>query len=444
VSKDYQKKTARTSTPTQSLVPVVPDVVSVAMSEIAADVREGLLALAVGAGLQVMAAMMAADVDALCGPRGRHDPDRTAIRHGSEAGAVTLGGRRLPIRRPRVRAVEGTSTPGTSKELPIAAYEVFTGTEVLGRKAMEQMLAGLSTRRYYVGLEPVGEQITTESGSTSKSTVSRRFVKATEQALTDLMGADLSGLDLVAFMVDGVHFADHVCVVALGITIDGTKVPLAIEEGSTENATLVTSLIVGLRERGLDVTTPVLAVLDGSKALARAVQDVFDHPVIARCQLHKIRNVRDRLPDKLRTVVEQRMRKAYKAQSALAAQAELEALAAELDKTHPGAAASLREGLPETLTVLRLGVPPTLARTLRSTNCIESMIEICREHAKNVKNWKDGQMALRWAAAGMLQAGKQFRRVNGHLHLPALRTALEAEVRKTVGPVLQDEAINAA
>src|SRR4051812_23369927 len=161
-------------------------------------------------------------------------------------------------------------------------------------------------------------------------------------------------------------------------------------------------------------------------------------------QLHKLRNVRDRLPEKLRTVVERRMRKAYHAETALAAQAELEALAAELDKTHPGAAASLREGLPETLTVLRLGVPPTLARTLRSTNPIESMIEICREHAKNVKNWKDGQMALRWAAAGMLEAGKQFRRVNGHLHLPALRTALDAEARRTVAPVVHDEGINAA
>jgi putative transposase len=229
--------------------------------------------------------------------RGRHDPDRTAVRHGSEAGSVPLGGRRLPVRRPRVRAVDG------SGELPIRSYEAFTNTEVLlGRKAMEQMLAGLSSRRYQVGLEPVGEQVSAEATSMSKSAVSRRFVKATEAALTDLMTQDLSSLDLVAFMVDGVHFADHVCIVALGITIDGTKVPLAIEEGSTENATLVTCLIVGLRERGLDVTAPVLAVLDGSKALARAVTDVFDHPVIARCQLHKIRNVRDRLPEKLRTV----------------------------------------------------------------------------------------------------------------------------------------------
>ena len=230
MSKDYQKKTAwtsRTADPAGKPVPVIPDVVSVAMDEIAADVREGLLAIAVGAGLQVMAAMMAADVDALCGPRGRHDPDRGATRHGSEAGSVTLGGRRVPVRRPRVRAVDEAVA---SKEMPIASYEAFSGTEVLGRKALEQMLAGLSTRRYHVGLEPVGEQITAESTSTSKSAISRRFVKATEAALSDLMSADLSGLDLVAFMVDGVHFAGHVCVVALGITIDGTKVPLAVEE----------------------------------------------------------------------------------------------------------------------------------------------------------------------------------------------------------------------
>jgi putative transposase len=416
----------------------VPESVTVAMAEIAEDMREGLLALAVGAGLQVMQQLMDADVTAVCGPRGRHDPDRRAVRHGSERGSVTLGGRRVPVDRPRVRAVDG------SGELAVPAYELFSSTEVLGRMAMERMLAGLSTRRYGVGLEPVGEQVTETATATSKSAVSRKFVALTETALADLLAADLSELDLVAVMVDGVHFAEHCCVVALGISIDGVKHPLALVEGSTENATLVTDLCVGLRERGLDVTRPILAVLDGSKALRKAVVDVFDHPVLARCQLHKIRNVRDRLPDKLRPVVERRMRDAYHAESALAATAQLEALARELDKTHPGAAGSLREGLAETLTVLRLGVPPTLARTLRSTNAIESMISICREHAKNVKRWRDGQMALRWCAAGMLEAGKQFRRVNGHLHLPALRAALEREISETVRTACNDQTLNVA
>jgi putative transposase len=248
----------------------------------------------------------------------------------------------------------------------------------------------------------------------------------------------------VVLMVDGVHFAEHTCVVALGIGIDGTKHPLALVEGSTENATLTTDLLVGLRERGLDVTRPILAVLDGSKALSRAVRDVFDQPVIQRCQQHKIRNVRDRLPEKLRALVERRMREAYHADSALAAEAKLTALAAELDKTHPGAAASLREGLAETLTILRLDVPPTLARTLRSTNPIESMISICRDHSTNVKRWRDGQMALRWCAAGMVEAANQFRRVNGHLHLPKLRAALQRHVRETVTPVRHNQTSNAA
>jgi putative transposase len=416
----------------------VPEQVSVAMNEVAANMREGLLALAVGAGLQVMAALMEADVSAVCGPRGKHDPERTAVRHGRERGSVALGGRRVPVTRPRVRAADG------SGELAVPSYEVFTDTELMGAMAMERMLAGLSTRRYGLGLEPVGEHVERAARSTSRSAVSRRFVAMTQTALADLLAADLSGLDLVALMVDGVHFAESCCVVALGIGIDGTKHPLALVEGSTENATLVTELCVGLRERGLDVTGPILVVLDGSKALHRAVRDVFDKPVIARCQLHKVRNVRDRLPERLRGPVVRRMREAYHAESALEAEAQLSALARDLDKTHPGAAASLREGLAETLTVLRLGVAPTLARTLRSTNAIESMISVCRQRSRNVKRWQDGQMALRWCAAGMIEAGKQFRRVNGHLHLPALRAALERQVADTVAPTCQDEAVNVA
>jgi transposase-like protein len=309
--------------------------------------------------------------------------------------------------------------------------------------AMERMLAGLSSRRYPVGLEPVGQRVERAAQSTSKSAVSRRFVAATETALAQLLAQDLSTLDLVGLMIDGVHFGEHCCVVALGIGIDGTKHPLSLVEGSTENATLVTELIVGLRERGLDVTRPILVVLDGSKALRRAVLDVFDRPVLARCQLHKIRNVQDKLPQKMRQVVAARMRRAYHADSALAAEAELTALANELDRTHPGAAASLREGMAETLTVLRLGLPPTLAGTFRSTNAVESMISICRDHAGNVKRWRDGQMALRWCAAGMVEAGKQFRRVNGHLHLRSLRDTLE-RVTQPVGATGHDENVQAA
>ena len=417
----------------------VPEQVSIAMTEIAAEMREGLLALAVGAGLQVMQSLMEADVAAACGPRGKHNPDRVATRHGTERGSVTLGGRRVPVTRPRVRAADGTG------ELPVPAYEVFNGTELLGKLAMERMLAGVSTRRYPAALEPVGSGVEDQARSTSKSAVSRKFVAMTETALADLLGADLSGLDLVALMIDGVYFTEHLCVVALGIDIDGTKHPLGLVAGSTENTTVVKTLLTGLRDRGLDTTRPILAVLDGAKALAAGVGEVFDQPVIARCQLHKLRNVRDHLPKKMRGPVEKRMRAAYHADSALQAEALLEALAKELDKTHPGAAGSLREGMDQTLTVLRLDVPPTLARTLRSTNAVESMISISRDHSRNVKRWRDGQMALRWCAAGMVEASKQFRRVNGHLHLPALRTALERHVgAETVGADCNTQDVSAA
>jgi transposase-like protein len=416
----------------------VPERVSVAMSEIAENMGEGLLALAVGAGLQVMQALMDADVTALAGPKGRHDEARTAVRHGRERGSVTLGGRRVPVTRPRVRAADGAG------ELPIASYELFSSTEILGKLAMEKMLAGLSTRRYPVGLEPVGQQVAEKCSATGKSAVSRRFVAMTETALAELLTADLSGLDLVALMIDGVHFAESCCIVALGIGIDGVKHPLALVEGSTENATLVTDVLVDLRERGLEVTRPMLVGLDGSKALRKAVLDVLDHPVIQRCQLHKIRNVKDHLPQRLRSSVGRKMTDAYHAASALEAEAALLTLAKELDRTHPGAAASLREGLHDTLTVLRLDVSPTLARTLRSTNCIESMISVCREHAGNVKRWRDGQMALRWCAAGMVEAGKQFRRVNGHLHLPTLRVALERQTAESVVPVVHNDQVSAA
>ena len=314
-----------------------PERVTVAMAEIAESMQEGLLALAVGAGLQVMQALMDADVTALAGPKGRHDQGRTAVRHGRERGSVTLGGRRVAVTRPRVRAADG------SGELPVPSYELFTSTEILGKMALEKMLAGLSTRRYPVGLEPVGQQVSETSSATSKSAVSRRFVAMTETALAELLSQDLSGLDLVALMIDGVHFAESCCVVALGIGIDGVKHPLALVEGSTENATLVTDLLVDLRGRGLDVTRPMLVGIDGSKALRKAVVDVLDHPVIQRCQLHKIRNVKEHLPQRLRSSVGRRMTDAYHAGSALEAEGALLALAKELDRTHPGAAASLRE-----------------------------------------------------------------------------------------------------
>jgi putative transposase len=377
----------------------LPDTVTVAIGELASELEEGLLAFAVGTGLRVLGVILDHEATALAGPKGVHDTDRGAVRHGTEDGLVALGGRQVSIRRPRLRSADRTS------EVQLPTYQACTSTELLGRETLVRMMAKLSTRRYGAGLEPMGTAIEAASRSTSKSAVSRRFVAATETALGELMAGDLSGLDLVAIMIDGVHFA-----------------------------TLVKDLLAGLRERGLDMTKPILAVLDGAKALCAGVQAVFDHPVIARCQLHKLRNVESKLPDDVARVVVKEMRAAYANPDALAAQGRLEALAKRIERSHPGAAGSLREGLAETLTIARLGVPPTLARTLRSTNAVESMIEICRDHSRNVKRWRDGEMALRWCAAGMVEAKKQFRRVNGHLHLRSLRTALEQHVEETITP----------
>jgi transposase-like protein len=200
---------------------------------------------------------------------------------------------------------------------------------------------------------------------------------------------------------------------------------------------VVTDLLTDLRDRGLDTARP-LVVIDGAKALRRAVTDVFHHPILQRCQLHKLRNVTDRLPDAVASTVAKRMRRAYHHPDPLVAQAELEALAREFDRSHPGAAASLREGLTETLTIGRLGVPPTLARTLRSTNSIESMIAICRDHAANARALTGRADGAALGRRRQGEAATQFRRVNGSRHLPALRVALDRTVAVT--PTKEDAA----
>ena len=419
----------------------LPEQVTVAVAELAGAAREGLLALAVGTGLQVMQAMLEEDVARLVGPKGRHNPARAAVRHGSEPGQVTLGGR-------RVRCVG----PGS---VPLMA-PASCRCRPTRRSPRPSCLASWPWSGCWPSCPPAATRpawnrsasaSSTPATGTSKSAVSRRFVARTEHALAELLAQDLSTLDLVALHGRRGPLRRATAVWLPWVSrIDGTKIPLALAEGATENAAVVRDLLVGLRDRGLDTTRPLLIVIDGAKALRRAVTAVFDHPVIQRCQLHKIRNVTDRLPDAVASAVAKRMRRAYHHADPLVAQAELEALARELDRSHPGAAASLREGLAETLTIGRLGVPPTLARTLRSTNTIESMIEICRDHAANVKRWQDGQMVLRWTAAGMGEAAKQFRRVNGYLHLPALRVALDQTVAVSHRPrrMPPDQALTAA
>jgi transposase-like protein len=399
--------------------------VSEQIEAFAAQMRQGLLAASVTIGLAVMGELIDAEVTDIAGPKGRHDPDRVAYRHGNEAGKVTLGGRRVPVRRPRVRGV----ADGVEREVHLASYDTFASVDLLAEHMVGSMLAGLSGRRYERALEPVGDQVEAAATGTSQSAVSRRFVAATAERLAEFRARPLDDQRWLICFVDGFDFAGHTMVGALGVTADGTKVPLGVVEGSTENATVVRGLIAGLRDRGLDATDGILFVLDGGKALARAVRDVFGaQAVIARCRQHKERNVLDHLPETERPWVRRKLRAAWANPNAAEAEAALKALAGQLERVNPDAAASLREGLADTLTVTRLGVTGSLLPTVMGTNPVESMIEIVRDHARNVKRWQPGDMRLRWAAAGMLAAATQFRRVKGYRQLPQLAAALRHAV----------------
>jgi putative transposase len=387
-----------------------------------AHMRQGLLAASTAVGLEVMDELMAVEVTELAGPRGKHDQARVAKRHGSEQGTVTLGGRRVGVRRPRVRSVG----QGGEHELELESYRVFASTDLLAEGIVARMLAGLSTRRYPAGLEPVGDQVDAQARGTSKSAVSRRFVAATAERLSELLGRQLQDRRWLVVFLDGFGMGEHLLVGALGVTDDGTKVPLGVVEGTTENKAVCTRLVADLRDRGLDATSGVLFVIDGGKALERAIRAVFGaKALIQRCRRHKERNVTDHLPEAERPLVQRRLRTAWALADPAQARAELEQLARSLDRRRPGAAASLREGLEQTLTVTRLGIGGSLLQTVESTNPVESMIEIVRDHATRVKRWSSGEMALRWAAAGMLAAQGQFRRVKGYRELPQLAAALE-------------------
>jgi transposase-like protein len=401
----------------------LPPRVQEALGQLVGAAKEGLLALSVGVGLGMLEELMAEEVEEVCGPKGRHDPDRVAYRHGSDDGEVTLGGRRVAVERPRMRSKDG------SEELPLATYEHFASRDALSRVVLERMLAGVSTRRYRRLQEPVGTKVESNARSTSKSAVSRTFIARTREALLELMSRRLEDVRLAALMIDGVGLKDHTCVVALGITTDGVKLPLGLWEGSTENKAVATALLSNLVHRGLDVEQGVLVVIDGSKALRAAVRSVLgERTPVHRCIRHKERNVLDHLPERDRDVVKRRLRKAWAETNHERALEQLRTLASELERSHPGAAGSLREGLEETLTVTRLGVKGKLKKTLESTNPCESMIECVRRSSRNVKHWQNGEMCMRWTAAGMLEAEQQFRRVIGHADLAKLAIAVEREL----------------
>jgi len=400
----------------------LPPRVEEALGELVGAAQEGLLALSVGVGLGVMAELLEEEVTEVVGPKGMHDPGRTAVRHGHEAGEVTLGGRRVQVERPRVRSADG------GEEVQLATYRHFVDRDPLTRLVLEQMLAGVSTRRFERTRESVGERVEAEARSTSKSAVSREFVARTRANLDALMGRRLDDVRLAVMMIDGIELKGRTNVVALGITSEGKKVPLGLWEGSTENATVATALLSDLVDRGLDPEQGILFVIDGAKALRKAIRTVFgERATVQRCVRHKERNVLDHLPERDRPALKRRLRRAWADTDHQRALDELQLLASELERSHPGASASLGEGMEETLTLTRLGIRGRLKQTLESTNPCESMIECVRRSSRNVKRWHNGDMCLRWTAAGMLEAERQFRRIIGYTDLAKLVTAIERE-----------------
>jgi putative transposase len=417
----------------EQLAELLSDELAVTLGGIAGACREGLMAVAVEAGLATAMAIMSQEADALCGAWNARDPERTHVRGGTTPTSVVMGGQRLPIRRPRVHAVDDGRQAG---EVPLVSYGVFAQGDLLARTVIERMLAGVATRSFARAADPIGEERRSQARSTSKSAVSRRFVTGTKRALDELLGRDLSQLEPAVLMIDGVDFAHQMCVVALVVTADGTKVPVGLRVGDTENRTVVAALLADLVERGLDTSGGLLVVIDGAKALAAAVRSVFgDLAVIQRCQIHKRRNVKDHLPATMRDDVDARLRGAFADPDPTAGLRKAQRLATELARTHPDAAGSLREGLEEMFTVRRLGIDGTLARTLVCTNMIESMISIARTTTRNVKRWRDdGDMRRRWCAAGLLEAERKFRRVRGHNQMPHLVAALRRHAATATPP----------
>ncbi len=380
-------------------------------------VRQGLREVIFDEGMQVVLAMLEEERAAFCGPRYKQGGDRRARRAGHADGELVLGGRLVSVRRPRVRDDDG--------EVQLPSWRTFSERDPLNERAVEQMIVGVSTRKYDRSLEPVDRKLKTRG--TSKSSVSRRFVAMTEARVKAWLERDLSSIDLAVLMIDGLHVDDHVLLVALAIDVDGRKHVLGMREGATENATSCNELLSDLQARGLRTDRAILAVLDGSKALAKSVRTIFGARArIQRCQAHKVRNVVDQLPESMRTSVRQAMRQAYRSKNVKRAKQQLENLARRLRDDHPGAASSLEEGLDDTLTVMAFGLPEWLERTLSTTNAIENLVGSARDLGRRVKRWRDARMIVRWIATACIEAEKRFHRVRDHKGLKLLVAALRS------------------
>ena len=405
--------------PALRVVPAAQVQLSLNVQGVLREVQHAFYGLCVNAGKQVLAAVMEADRVALCGAKNVPDAQRNAVRGGTTRLSVVLGGQRIAVTKLRARSLERGEL-----ELPTFAWAAHT--DPLDMATLASIAAGVSTRRYAGTLDELAPP--DEPLSVSKSALSRRWVALSEKQLHEWLSGSLKKLDLPMVMIDGIHIRDRVILVALGIDARGDKHVLGLREGSTESTRVVRSLLSDLVDRGLDADRARPWVIDGGKALRRAIVDCFGTlALIQRCQEHKRRNVIEHLPQELHASAGRAMRDAWDGANAELASKQLRRLAASLHAKHPGAAASLREGLEETLTVQTLGITGALYRTLRTTNPIENLNGSIAHFARNVKRWKDGQMTLRWVAGALSDAKGRFRKLRGHRDMKLLLAALKAK-----------------
>jgi transposase-like protein len=382
-----------------------------------ANIESSFFDLCLSAGRQVLGAMMEQDRAELCGPRWKRDPDRAAGRAGTAKSEVTLGGRRIPIRRPRVRSKDG-------QEIGLPSFVFAARRDPLDRHALTSVACGISTRKYARSLEPLPEEMAEQS--TSKSAVSRRYVAMTTKQMTTWLTMPLGDRHFPIVMIDGIVLGDHTVLIALGIDTEGKKQVLGLREGDTENSRVAKALLRDLIDRGLSQDRARLFVIDGAKALSSAIRKVFGClGVVHRCHWHKRRNILGHLPSRLHESVKAVLNEAWNLGDADVARRRLERLASSLEADHPGAAASVREGLDETLTLQRLGIGGALYRKLRSTNGIENLNSGIATYSRNVKRWQGGSMVVRWVSAAIVEAEKTFRRVQGYRDIAKLMKAIE-------------------
>lgn len=377
-------------------------------------INEELHRSAMSVGVMVISEMLEQEVNDLCGGHRKRNLGRTGYRYGKQSGYIVMGGQKVRIEKPRVRTIDGR------REVPLAIYGRLQQAEVIDQTVARRLVRGVSCRNYRSVIEIIAGSV-----GVSRSSVSRAFIRATEEKVAEFYRRRYTGTRFVTIFIDGVHFKGQMLIVAIGVTSEGRKVVLSVRQGATENASVCTDLLEELRERGVSTDQTTLFILDGAKALHAAVKRVWgERALIHRCHVHKLRNVRAYVSKDLWGQVQSQMRSAYAEKDVTKARRRLLTTARWLDRVAPAAAGSLREGLEETLTVASLRLPATLVRSLLSTNPVESPFQRVRSVTGRITRWT-GQMRIRWCVAGLLEAEQRFKRISGAKHIDKLTAALD-------------------